>query len=150
MPRINVKAISLKELRPLWDDWLVATGIISETQLSESNPSPARHLGALRRGAIVGIVSLCREPRPAMIEARAWRLLGLAVAPSIRRQGYGRTLVEAAERHVVRSNGNLLWANVPTDSCDFFCAMKFEVVGDAFEVHGLGLHHRVLLRPKRR
>lgn len=150
MPRINVKSIALKELQPLWDGWLVATGIVSETHLSESNPSRARHLGALRRGAIVGIVSLCREPRPAMVEARAWWLQGLAVAPGVRRQGYGRALVEAAERHVVRSHGNLLWANVSADSCDFFRAMKFEVAGDAFEVQGLGPHHRVLLRPKKR
>ncbi len=150
MARVNIKSISPKELRPLRQRWLVDPGLASDVEFPSDTQSRAHHMGAIVKGKIYGIASVYHEPRPAMVEGRSWRLQALAVAPGLRREGFGTALVEAASRHVLRNKGNLVWANVPVASIEFFRAMKFEVAGDAFEMHELGAHHRVLLKPKRR
>ncbi|MCH7598203.1 MAG: GNAT family N-acetyltransferase [Myxococcales bacterium] len=148
--KISVRSITLKEIQPLREKWLVASGLIVTDGFEGDARSRTQHLGAIRKGKILGIVSLFNEPRPAMVEAKAWRLRGLAVNPSVRGEGCGRSLIEGAARHIARSRGNLLWANVPVVSCDFFCALDFEIAGDAFDVHDLDPHHRILLHLNKR
>lgn len=150
MAKINIKSITTKELHPLRESWLVEPGIISKSHFSGDGRSRAYHIGAVLQGSIIGIASVYNEPRPAMVEGRAWRLQGLAVMTRDRREGVGTSLVEAISRHVLRNKGNFIWANVPVDCCDFFRELKYEVAGDAFDVPGLGDHRRVLLRLKKR
>lgn len=150
MPKINIKSITTKELYPLRESWLVEPGLIADPRFPGDGRSRAHHVGAVLQGTIIGIASVYNEPRPAMVEGRSWRLQGLAVMPRDRREGVGTSLVEAISRHVLRNKGNLIWANVPSDSCEFFAALKFEIAGDSFDVPGLGDHNRVLLHLKKR
>ncbi len=150
MVKISVKSIDPKQLYPLREAWLVATGVIPEARIVEDKSSRVEHLGAFCKGSIVGVVSLYNEPRPGMVERKAWRLRGLASDPSRRGEGIGCALLEAATRRVTRSRGDLLWGNVPVDTSDFFRKMKFEPAGDPFETRDGGLQQRVLFRPKKR
>ncbi len=148
MPRPNIKSLSLKELKPLRERWLVEPGLLSEVELPLDKGRTAHHLGAIMKGKTFGIATLHHEPRPAMVEPKAWRLRALAVAPGLRGEGIGRLLVQSASRHVARNHGTLLWANVPVDVVDFYTKVGFEVAGDPFEGPDHGPQHRVLMKPK--
>lgn len=148
--RIAVKPIALKETLERRKAWLVEAGIVNVAEHPGDKSSSTRHLGALGRGSIVGVVSLYREPRPALVEGHAWRMRGLAVGKRSRGAGVGRALIEAAERFVLKQHGNLIWSNVAGSSIDFFAAVGFERVGDAFGTQYSGDYYRVLLHPRRR
>ncbi len=125
MPRPNIKSIHLKEVKPLRERWLVKPGLIDEAELPLDVQRSAHHLGAVMKGKIFGIATLHHEPRPAMVEPKAWRLRAIAVAPGLRGEGIGRLLVECASRHAARNRASLLWANIPVDTADFFSAVAF-------------------------
>lgn len=148
--RIAVKPIHVKEVIELREVWLVAPGLLEVAEFDRDKAATTRHLGAVDRGKILGMVSLYREPRPAMIEGHAWRMRGLAVGSASRGAGLGRALIEAAERLVLKEKGNLIWSNVRTRSIDFFTSVGFEQVGDVFELRDQGEYLRILLQPKKR
>jgi len=150
MPRPRIKTIDLKEVKPLRERWLVEPGLMPEVDLPLDKARSTRHFGAIVQGKIFGVVTIQNEPRPALVEPKAWRLCGLGVAPGLREEGLGRLLVQAVSRDAARRQGSQLWANVPVDVVDFFSKTGFEIAGDVFESADLGPHHRVLMKPKAR
>lgn len=148
MPRANIKTLTLKELTPLRERWLVEPGLLPSAELPLDRQGSSHHLGAVLKGKTFGVATLHHEPRPAMIEPHAWRLCALAIAPGLRGEGMGRLLVQAASRLAAKRRGKLLWANVPVDVVGFFTAVGFEVAGDPFDPPNQGPHHRVLMKPK--
>jgi GNAT superfamily N-acetyltransferase len=148
--KVAVKTVDAKEIQALRAKWLVSECLMLAEEIEGDARPRTRHLGALSGGRILGIVSLFNEPRPGLVEASAWRLQGLAVAPSAWGEGVGRSLIAGVSLHLRNVKGSLLWANVPVSTCDFFRALKFEIAGDPFELPGLAPHHRILLNPKPR
>ncbi|MFT5444380.1 MAG: ribosomal protein S18 acetylase RimI-like enzyme [Myxococcota bacterium] len=150
MRKVIVKSITPQKLDPLREAWLVVPGIIAGDKLAQDDRSSIQHLGAISRGKIIGVVSVYNEPRPAMVEGKAWRMRNLAVLPALRNEKIGTALIDGVSRFVSRRCGSLIWAHVPVEGCEFFRALGFDVVGDSFEVKGLAPHHRILLKPKSR
>lgn len=94
----------------------------------------------------VGVASLYAEPRPGG-PAPAWRLRGMATAPTHRRRGVGRALLDACVEHAAGEGGAEVWCNARLGAVPFYEAAGFEVVSGEFDIAGIGPHHvmRLLL-----
>ena len=87
---------------------------------------------------MVGIASLYREPGPG--GAHGWRLRGMATAPEVRGQGFGMALLVACVDHVAAGGGGELWCNARGPAVGFYRRAGFDVVGDEFDIPGIGPH----------
>jgi GNAT superfamily N-acetyltransferase len=107
------------------------------------------HLGAYDGDELVGVASLYAESRPDG-PTPGWRLRGMATAPSHRRRGVGRAVLDACLRHAADEGGTEVWCNARLVAVPFYEAAGFEVVSDEFEIAGIGPHHvmRLLLDPR--
>jgi len=94
---------------------------------------------AAEGGGVVGIASLYAEPRPGG-PVPAWRLRGMATAPAARGAGVGAALLGACIDHVAAHGGGELWCNARVVASGFYARFGFEVVGDRFEIEGIGIH----------
>ncbi len=104
------------------------------------------HLGALDdAGRLVAIASLYREDRAAG-PAGGWRLRGMATDPEVRGVGHGAAVLDASIAHVAGGGGSELWCNARLPALGFYRRSGFEVVGEEFEVEGIG-PHVVMVRP---
>lgn len=75
------------------DDWTTSM----ESYLTERLRSPEHHVSVAREGsAVVGVVVASMRWQPVFAESPRGYLENVVVAPSRRRQGLGRRLVEAA------------------------------------------------------
>ncbi|MFN0129745.1 MAG: GNAT family N-acetyltransferase [Verrucomicrobiales bacterium] len=103
----------------------------------------ARHLGAFD-GAdrLVGVVTIHPAPWPGgPPDPGPWQLRGMATLPEVRGLGYGRALVEAAERVVKVAGGSFLWCNARVAAVEFYAKLGWEVVGEEFDIPTVGPHY---------
>lgn len=108
------------------------------------------HLGSFDGDRLVGIASLYREAREGG-PAGGRRLRGMATDTDVRGTGIGRALLAACVEHVATVGGDELWCNARTVAVDFYRAGGFEVVGEEFDIPGIGPHvvmarHMVMVR----
>lgn len=90
-------------------------------------------------GQIVGIASLYAEARTGG-PSPAWRLRGMATAPSARGAGVGAALLRACVEQVAARGGGELWCNARVSASGFYARHGFEVVGERFEIEDIGPH----------
>ena len=108
----------------------------------------ARHYGAFRAGEILCCVTLHAsqwETEP------AYQLRGMATAPSVRRTGIGRRVMEWMEQDLRAAAGRgeaalLLWCNARVPAVGFYRAMGWAIVSDEFDIPTAGPHFRMLKR----
>ncbi|MFN2608852.1 MAG: GNAT family N-acetyltransferase [Acidimicrobiales bacterium] len=136
---MEVTSVTSEETRPLRHLVLRSTQPVESTVYPGDDDPATRHFGAFDGGRLAGVASLYREARPGG-PSPGWRLRGMATAPDARRQGAGRALLGACRDHVAAAGGGELWCNARRPAVPFYAAAGFEVVGDEFEVEGIGPH----------
>ena len=104
------------------------------------------HLVAVDDGGSTVAVSTwapcATERRPG---ARAWRLRGMAVAPSLQGSGVGSALLGAAVERLRDEGVEVLWADGRDAALAFYERHGWKVEGDGFERAGGIPHHLVVL-----
>lgn len=103
------------------------------------------HFGVVLEGKIVGVASIYNQREDGTPDPFSWRLRGMANREDVRGRGYGLALIEACVRHATDQGGLRLWCNARTTAVGFYQRAGFEVVGEEFDLPGLG-PHRVLER----
>ena len=80
----------------------------------------------------------------ASLEGRSgWRIRGVATDEVVRGMGVGGLILDAVLEHVGAEGGGLVWANVRLTAQAFYESRGFAVVGEVFEVPGVGPHVRM-------
>jgi predicted GNAT family N-acyltransferase len=80
----------------------------------------------------------------AILEPTGFRLVR-ATSGEARGKGVGRALLAACLEHVATEGGGEVWCNARAEALGFYAAAGFEVVGEEFEIPGIG-PHRVMRR----
>ncbi len=102
------------------------------------------HMGIYEEGSLVGIASLYPEgPEGADLE-NAWRVRGMAVLPEHHGRGFGSKLLQACIAYASAHGGTQLWCNARIMSRPFYELRGLNIVGDAFEIPGVGPHYRMM------
>jgi GNAT superfamily N-acetyltransferase len=137
----EVRVVAAEETRPL-RHLVLRPGQPPASTVYPGDDDPAtRHFAAFADGHLVGIASLYREARPGGPPGVAgWRLRGMASAPHVRGRGVGRALLAACRHHVAAEGGGELWCNARTPAAGFYARAGFAVVGERFDIPGIGPH----------
>ncbi len=96
------------------------------------------HLGVVDGETIVAILSMYHMAREG--ETSGWRIRGMASVPAVRGDGYGRELVEVARDRAWGIDRAEIWCNARESAFGFYEKLGFVVVGDLFEIEGIGVH----------
>lgn len=142
---VEVRPVPATETRPL-RHLVLRPGQPAESTIYRGDDDPdTRHYAAFVGGHLVGIASLYREPRPGADTVPGWRLRGMATSGDARGRGVGRALLAACLEHVAARGGGEVWCNARAEALGFYAAAGFEVLGDEFDIPGIG-PHRVMRR----
>jgi GNAT superfamily N-acetyltransferase len=95
-------------------------------------------------GEVVAISSIGIDPAPAVVDRPggedAWRVRGVASAPSRRGSGSGRLVVEACTDAAWVAGAPLVWCNARTGARDFYLHLGWVEHGDVFDIPEIGPH----------
>ena len=137
-----IRRVDPDDVRPLRHLVLRPNQSFDETAYAGDGDAATVHFGAFAGDRLVGVASLYREDRAGDVaRAPGWRLRGMATDPAVRGQGHGWRLLDACVLHVAASGGGELWCNARSPAAGFYLAAGFGVVGDEFEIAGIGPHH---------
>lgn len=107
--------------------------------------STTRHLGAFLKDQLVGICSTYIATHPSLRKIDSVQLRAMATAESVRGLGVGQQLLAAAESYAQSQDSNL-WANARCSALGFYQQAGFSVIGDEFNIEGVGAHRLVVKR----
>ncbi|GAA2714856.1 MULTISPECIES: GNAT family N-acetyltransferase [Streptomyces] len=90
-------------------------------------------------GAVVACATFFPEPL-ADCDAPAHRIRGMASAATVRGRGYGAAVLEAGLAEAAARGARVVWCNGRTVARGFYERHGFKVIGEEFEVEGIGPH----------
>jgi GNAT superfamily N-acetyltransferase len=143
---IEVRLITAAETLPLRMAVLRPNRPDEAARFPEDEDATTRHFGAFRDGKLSGIATLLRVEMPGQPGVPALQLRGMATAPEVRGEGFGRALVLACLAFARDDGVPLLWCNARTGAVGFYRKLGFEIVGAEFIVPDVGPHFRMWVR----
>lgn len=96
-----------------------------------------RHWLVEADGRAIAVATVLKRPSA---EGPGWQLRGMATDADWRGKGEGRRLLEA----VVRDVGEPMWCNARSTAVPFYERAGWRVVGEPFEIAGIGPHRRMV------
>lgn len=106
----------------------------------------ALHAAVLQEGAPVAVASTMREGYPPDPGPADWRIRGMATLASARGRGLGATLVAFCIEHAREADGERVWCNARLAARTLYERAGLEVVGERFEIAGIGPHLLMCMR----
>lgn len=99
-------------------------------------------------GQVVSCGTFFPEPYPGepFEGLPAWRLRGMATDEALRGQGIGAEVLRRGTAEVKARGAVLLWCNARKEAVDFYRRHAFEVIGEPFDIEGIGPHARMAAR----
>lgn len=140
-PAITLRPLAAAATRPLRQRILRPGQAVHELVYPGDDEADSLHVGAFAGEDLLGVASLYRqspEGQPAC--PTDWRLRGMAVVPEARRRGVGAALLAACERHARAHGGARVWFNARLDALPFYVALGYAVIGEEYELPGIGPH----------
>ena len=136
---MEVRLASTEEVRPL-RAVVLRPGLPFETSLYPEDPD-ARHYVVEDHAKIEAVVSFVDQPMHGDTRSGDVRFRGMAVAPDRQGQGLGGRLLEEAIARETARGGRRFWCHARDTARRFYLTHGFEVIGDGFEIEGIGPHH---------
>jgi GNAT superfamily N-acetyltransferase len=148
---LRVRPVSAVETHPLRMAILRPGYPESASVFAGDDDAATMHAGVLRGDELVGIASIYLESRPVdapggaacrpdHAAGTAWRLRGMATAPSVRRRGAGAATLEACIAHARAAGGTVAWCNARIEAIPFYESQGWDMLGAQFDLPTVGLH----------
>ena len=136
-----MRAARAADVRPL-RGLVLRPGMDDEQLRFAGDEDPATlHLAALERGTIVAVASIMREGMPGEPARGDWRVRGMAAAPQVRGRGIGAAMLTRCLQHAREHGGRRVWCNARVAARSLYEGAGFEVLGERFEIPGIGDHY---------
>lgn len=139
MPSFTVRAVPIEQTRALRQ--AVLRPHQTPEELAGHEPEGAVAVGAFAGGELVAVGLVGPDGGPG-----AWRVRGMATAPSARSCGAGAAVLAALMRLALDAGATRLWCNARTPARSLYERAGFAVVSDEFVLPEIGPHVRMELR----
>ena len=142
---VDVRRISASEVRPLRQLVLRPGRPLAETAFAGDEDTTTAHFGAFRGGELLAVATLLDAPHPERARVRACQVRGMASHPSVRGAGFGAAALSACIAEARGRSAKILWCNAREAARGFYAHAGFMVLGERFEIAGIGPHFRMQL-----
>ncbi|MFK7826443.1 MAG: GNAT family N-acetyltransferase [Oligoflexales bacterium] len=138
-----LKEVSVIGLMPMRIKILRPNGPESDCKFPGDHKPNSRHIGLYDSGFLAGIGSVIQESEDGQMDQGVWRIRGVAVEGSYRKQGIGSKIVEDLVKHVKAQGGKKIWCNARTSAIRLYQKHEFSVASDEFILPVIGPHFRM-------
>ncbi|MFK7759085.1 MAG: GNAT family N-acetyltransferase [Phycisphaerales bacterium] len=95
---------------------------------------------------VVAIMTVMRDPLPGS-ESGAWRIRGMASSPEMRGKGSAGVVLKFGIKHAWSIKHETIWCNARRVAYGFYERFGFELIGDEFDIPGIGPHKVMTIHP---
>lgn len=141
---ILIKEISALETYPVRHPVLRKGRPLEDCHFEGDELQSTIHLGLFENENLVGVASLLKNNHPDFESNAQYQLRGMAVLESFQGKGYGNQLLKYGENLVKKLGADLIWFNAREKAISFYKNLGYSVIGDSFEIKGIGTHYRMI------
>ncbi len=128
------REVSLEQTRALRQSILRPHESVAEMAAGEADGAHAA--GVFDGPALIAVGLIAPSPG----RGDAWRVRGMATAPSARNRGAGRAVLDALVAHARAHGATRVWCNARTPAQRFYERAGFRVCSPVFEIAAIGPH----------
>tara|TARA_B100000902_G_scaffold354332_1_gene366396 strand:+ start:75 stop:533 length:459 start_codon:yes stop_codon:yes gene_type:complete len=144
-----IRTVSSKAVRPLRQKVLRPGKEYLTTIFPGDDEESSFHLAAYQEDVIVGCISFYSQDIEGWnSETPGFRFRGMAVEPSLQRQGLGKRLLLAGIQRTNELQGGYVWCNARSSARRFYEKFGMGVLGNEFEISEVGPHFLMVLHLK--
>ena len=103
------------------------------------------HLGVFYKEKLVTIATFIKNNLNSL-EGEHYQLRGMATLPEVRGKGFGKIIIEEAEKILKEKNINYLWCNARKEVVVFYKKLRFVKTGEEFMVEKVGPHFKMHIK----
>jgi GNAT superfamily N-acetyltransferase len=107
----------------------------------------AVHFGVFSSGALVSVITAHPDQSGLFTGAGQWRIRGMATDAAAQGRGYGGMALRALLAWSRQEGVPLLWCNARERAIPFYERHGFQVVGERFDIPGIGPHKVMWAKP---
>lgn len=107
----------------------------------------AVHFGVFDGDSLVSVITAHPDQSPLFSELGQWRIRGMATDLGRQGQGLGGLALRAMLAWGRRSEVPLFWCNARVGAIPFYERHGFQVVGEEFDIPGIGPHKVMWAKP---
>ena len=142
---IHIKPLHASDTYPIRIE-ILRNGIAQNYRFSEDTDSDTFHFGIFDNNQCIGISTYIKKECPLMKYTSSYQLRGMAILTSYQRQGLGEQLLQYAYKQLSKKNCQLIWCNARETAVPFYKKLGFTVIGNPFEITGIGTHYVMYIR----
>ena len=137
---LSIKNVDAEAVRSLRAE-VLRPGLPYEASFYPGDNVPgSAHFGIYDGDTLIGCASVFLEDHPDLPETPHWRLRGMAVEEQHRKKGLGSRLLNSCKQYAKSQGSSLLWCYARTRAIPFYLGQGFTVVGEGFDIDGIGEH----------
>lgn len=143
---MKVRSISAKKTYALRQLILRPNHPVETCHFPEDNDDSSAHFGSYLSGELVGIISIFNVKEPdcsddnVLMEMTTWQIRALATHELVRGMGYAAQLLKSAEEYADLHKGKVVWCNARMAAVGFYLKQGYQLIGEEFEIAGVGPH----------
>ena len=136
---IEIKQIKVEDTYKIRKEELRKNMDLS-TQFAGDHDEGTFHLGLFKDKELVSIVSFTLSNYKEFSGIQ-YQLRGMATIEELQGKGMGKKLIGFALEILKNKNADVVWCHSRITAMDFYSKMKFEIIGEEFEIPPIGKHH---------
>ncbi|TCI56492.1 GNAT family N-acetyltransferase [Exiguobacterium sp. SH1S21] len=137
-----LQQVLLEEVIPLRHEVLRPGLAVSTCYFDGDDAETTRHYAWAENGRILSIATVMRQDRELSGEQVQFQLRGMATDPDVAGTGVGSRFLQAVHRELNAS----WWCNAREVAVRFYERNGLVIVGDPFEIEGVGTHYVMLYK----
>lgn len=140
-PTQTIRSISAEQTYPLRLTVLRPNQTLADCVFPGDQELSTIHFGAYADDILVGVATLLHDQHAELGFSDPWRIRGMATDPSVRGFGHGKDLVRRCFDYTREQAGDGVWCNARASAEGFYRRLGFDVVGEEFDIPGIGPHY---------
>ncbi len=117
---------------------------LSSCVFEGDNLPTTKHFGVFENQILLGVITVLEKTNAVFLPKKQFQIRGMAVLNEFQHQGYGFDLIQIAEKYIQEQKGNLIWLNARQSAVAFYEKLGYHIIGDSFEIKGIGTHFVML------
>ena len=139
--QLKINKVNAEEIRSLRHSELRKGQDFSTTSYLKDHQSDTFHMTCILIEEIVSCATFYPEKIIQIKFDNPYRLRGMATYNKFQRKGYAKNLMIEAFKELKKRDCDMLWCNARIVAVDFYKSVGFKVIGDLFNIKGIGLHY---------
>ena len=139
--KAQVHKVDAEKIRPLRHAELRKGQDFSTTSYLKDCAESTFHIACIIDGKAVTCATFYPETSTKIKSENAYRLRGMATDSNSQRKGYASDLMTESFKELKKRDCDMVWCNARLIAVPFYKSVGFKIIGDLFDIAGIGPHY---------